>query len=129
MAILLLCVLSICGCAARKETSPQREIQPTFPTAATCPTLYVLAPGNYIVDLAADANVVLDPAWHEFMLYCDKSKARRDLEGLMDRSGLQADQWRIYTLEGLPEDIATIENGRLLLAKPARLSGWLGETE
>lgn len=124
-AILVLGLLS--GCAVRKEDSA--PVQPTtLPTTEACPVLHVLAPGNYIVDIAAEANVVLDPAWHEFRLYCDKLKAREALEA-MTGNGLQPGQWRIYTLEGSPRDIAKIENGRLILAKPARLAGWLEETE
>ncbi len=33
-----------------------------------CPNLYVLAPANYIIELATDSNVILDPGWHDFVL-------------------------------------------------------------
>ena len=35
-----------------------------------CPLVYTYAPGNYIVDIASGAEVLLDPGVQEFDLFC-----------------------------------------------------------
>lgn len=118
---LAFCLTLLCfACAGREQTE-------VVGGPENCPVLYVLAPENYVIDLAADANVVLDPAWHSFVLYCSPKEAAKALDALAAAGRLQKDQWRIYNLEGTYEDLVRVEDGQRMLACPARVSGWAGE--
>lgn len=86
--------------------------------------LYVLAPGNYIVDLAANARVRLDPAWHEFELYCSLAEAGAALDDDARLGKKLREQWRIYTLAGNANELAAYEAGKRVLKAPAILDGW-----
>ncbi len=110
------------GCAGQR--SPADASATSVAPEENCPVVYVLAPGNYIVDLAANARVRLDPAWHEFELYCSLAEAGAALEADAARGGKSLEQWRIYTLDGNAGELIALENGRRVLKEPALLSGW-----
>lgn len=110
------------GCAGQRST-PDASVAGVA-QVENCPVVYVLAPGNYIVDLAADARVRLDPAWHEFELYCSLAEAGTALDADVARGKKSPRQWRIYTLGGNAEELIGLENGRRVLKAPALLSGW-----
>lgn len=120
-ALLFFCLF----CAACARTEGGTEIGAAEqPDVENCPVIYVLAPANYIVDIAADARVRLDPAWHEFELFCSLAEAGEALGANIRQGRSQPEQWRIYTLEGDVSDLVKYENGRRVLAQPAILSGW-----
>ena len=110
------------GCAGQRSTT-DASVE-SVAREENCPVVYVLAPGNYIVDLAANARVRLDPAWHEFELYCSLAEAGAALEADAARGGKSLEQWRIYTLDGDAGELIARENGRRVLKAPALLAGW-----
>lgn len=107
----------------------EKRAQPAPVVAKNCPNLHVLAPANYIIELAADANVILDPAWHEFALYCSPDKAGSALDKMVKSGAVRKGDWSVYILEGSYEDLVKMENGRMNLAGPARLKTWLENVE
>lgn len=98
---------------------PEPEINPSG-----CSSLYVYAPGNYIVDMASGSEVVLDPAMQDFQLFCSPAEARRGLEQEISLGRLPAGDWRIYRLDGAFEDIAEIQGGKYVLTRMASLADW-----
>lgn len=122
--ILLGCLALLC-CSCTNSAKMDNIAPSIKPRAENCTQLYVLAPENYIVDLAADANVILDPAWHEFIIYCSPSEAKSALNSLAGK--LRPEQWRIYSLEGTADELVRFEDGRRILACPAKLAGWVAE--
>ncbi|MBD5417888.1 MAG: SON protein [Desulfovibrio sp.] len=94
-----------------------------------CPALYVVAPGNYIVDLAGGAAVVLDPSVREFPLFCAPETAAKALAAEQDSGRLPAGDWRVYRLEGgFAELVQPAEAGGpspYALARRARLADWV----
>lgn len=122
LAIAALLTLDCAGCASQRATV-ETTAESVVPVE-NCPVLYVLAPENYIIDLAANARVRLDPAWHEFELYCSHAEAGAALDADAARGIKLPDQWRIYTLDGNAGELVRYENGRRVLKAPATLSGW-----
>lgn len=116
-----------CACAGHDSVMEKRDLS-RQPAAEDCPVLYVLAPANYIIELAADSRVILDPAWHEFVLYCSSAAARKAQDEMVKLGAVRPGEWRVFILEGSYEELAKIENGCMILASPARLQTWL-ETE
>lgn len=94
-----------------------------------CDTLYVAAPGNYIIDLAAGADVVLDPAAHVFPLFCAPETAARAAAAAVDAGRLPPGDWRVYRLDGAFADLVQpAEPGAAspyALARQARLADWV----
>lgn len=108
-----------------------REVPP--PPAAPmpeCATAYVYAPGNFIVEIASGATVVLDPAIHDFPLFCTPGEARTALERALDEGRLPAGDWRIYLVEGDFRELACrLEAGGFGLKRMAPIIDWVGEGE
>ncbi len=100
---------------------------------AQCANLYVIAPGNFIIDLASGATVLLDPAKHEFELFCSPEAARASLRSQIENGQLPNADWRIYTLNGSSAELAepalasTRQSARLYLARKAALRDWIAE--
>lgn len=122
LAVAALLTPGFAGCASQRATV-EAGTEIAAPVE-NCPVLYVLAPDNYIIDLAANARVMLDPAWHEFGLYCSHAEAGAALEADAARGVKLPEQWRIYTLDGNADELVRYENGRRVLKAPATLSGW-----
>lgn len=102
--ILLTCVLS--ACAARNRN---------------CDHFYVILPGNYIVDLAAGAKVILDPASEEFALFCTAAQAQKALTTVNPNG-----DWRIYKMNGSFGEIAReTPDGAYVLSAPAEVNDWV----
>lgn len=103
----LICLL--CACCACSRTPPG------------CDTLYVILPDNYIVDVAAGSQVVLDPSSQDFAVFCSPKNAQAALEAA-DPYG----DWRVYSLEGEYEDLAQdVGGGQYLLRRPAKVNDWV----
>lgn len=111
-AVLLACLLGAC---AQKQAA-----KPVLPE--DCPVAYVVLPGNFIIDLAAGSEVVLNPAFQEFVLFCRRGDAEKALE--RERPALPGD-WRVYSLEDNFADIAAIgRDGLYILDRPAKVRDW-----
>lgn len=108
LSVLLLVVL-LCACARGRVSTPPG-----------CDSMYVILPDNYVVDLAAGAKVVLNPAVHEFALFCSPGDARVAL----DRAAPDGD-WRIYRLGGSFGELARIRGNDYSLAQPAEITDWV----
>lgn len=120
MRFLLFCLAGACllACAPQARQAPA----PALPPLAR--ELYVLLPGNFIVDLAAGDEVWLDPSRHDFILFASPREARqfRD-KNVAGDSG----QWRVYRLEGESSELAERKSGWLLLRQRAKVADWIME--
>lgn len=106
----------------------QPEVE-TFNPGSNCPRLYVLLPENYIIDLAAGSRVYLNPAFHEFIVFCSPEEAANAREKGV-RQGLLADRqrWLVYELEGIPMELASICHEKALCLKNrAVVADWIKE--
>lgn len=115
----LVMALLLVACSTRQD-------MPALPTPEECPYVYVAAPGNYIIDIASGAEVILDPGVREFPLFCSVGDARAAVrEGL--RSGeLPEGDWRIYRLDGDMEDLGqVVGDGRYSLGRMAQIIDWV----
>lgn len=90
-----------------------------------CETAYTFAPGNYIIDLASGAEVVLDPLMHDFPLFCSPQEAQNALELALANGQLPDGDWRIYRLGGEFEDLAAVSGRGYMLKRMAPLSDWV----
>jgi hypothetical protein len=119
---LFLFVLLSASCAG-KTAAPKPSL-----SAADCPALYVFAPGNYIMDIAGGAEVVLDPGVQEFPLFCSPQTARAYVNREVKSGSLAAGDWRVYRLEGNFEDLAQeADNGGYTLRRLASAVDWVTE--
>lgn len=123
MALVLAVSLALAACVG--TTPPAQAPVP----AEDCATLYVVAPGNFIIDLAGGADVVLDPAVREFPLFCGPHTAANALAAAQDSGRLPEGAWRVYRLEGTFADLVQpAEPGGpspYALARQARLTDWV----
>lgn len=108
------------ACARGREDAPP-------PPLPDCPQVYVAAPGNYIVDIASGAEVVLDPAAEDFDLFCKPEEARAAVEEGMRSGALPEGDWRIYRLDGTLEDLAQWQGDRYTLGRMAQVVDWVTE--
>lgn len=94
------------------------------PTQTDCPKVYIILPDNFIIDLVAGADVIVNPAIQEFALFCSSAQAREVLQ----KSGL--DNWRVYSLKGDFTELAEPVPGHdqiYRLAVPAQVEDWIGD--
>ncbi|MBQ9405564.1 MAG: SON protein [Desulfovibrio sp.] len=99
--------------------------KPHLPSPEICPFVYVAAPGNFIVDIASGAEVILDPGYQDFELFCDASEARESVQRQIAAGDLPPGDWRIYRLDGQMEDLAEVDGGRLKLARMGEIVDWV----
>ena len=125
LALALAPGLALAACAGRAHLPLQAPVAPE-----DCAALYVVAPGNYIVDLAGGAAVVLDPSVREFPLFCAPGTAAKALAAERDAGRLPPGDWRVYRLEGgfaeLAQPAETGGPSPYALARRARLADWMG---
>lgn len=118
--VFLLCALAACAKNGKLESAPPIQMP-------KCETPYVALPDNFIIDLAAGAEVALNPARQQFALFCSPADARGALaadisSGRLDSRG----QWRVYILDGKFGDIAVpCGDGQFCLATPAVVKDWV----
>lgn len=97
-----------------------------LPTPEECPFIYVAAPGNYIIDIASGAEVILDPAVQDFELFCDADVARKAVNRGIHSGDLPEGDWRIYRLDGQMEDLGQcIGDGRFMLSRMGQIVDWV----
>ena len=117
--------LFLAGCGGGHQVLPlQAQVPPE-----ECGTLYVVAPGNFIIDLAGGADVILDPGVHAFPLFCAPETAARAQAEAVDAGRLPPGDWRVYRLDGTFADLVQpAEPGAAspyALARRARLADWV----
>lgn len=116
--------LALAACGGHQVLPLQTPVPPE-----DCPELYVVTPGNYIVDLAGGAAVVLDPSVREFPLFCAPETAARALAAGQDAGRIPQGDWRVYRLEGgfaeLAQPAETGGPSPYALARRARLADWV----
>lgn len=123
--LLLLACLALMACAKTQEPTPAPA--PEGP-AEPCPYVYVYAPGNYIIDIASGADVVLDPGASDFELFCSPGAARAAVNAAMAAGRLPRGDWRIYRLEGDLTDLAQpLPHRRYMLKRMAQVVDWVTE--
>lgn len=109
--ILISLLLALGACAAKHD--PQ----------TVCNEMFIILPDNYVIDLAAGATVILDPAVQEFAIFCTRTEAQAALEG---HAQALPGAWRIYTLKGEFTEVAKPDGkGKYSLAKPAEVGDWV----
>lgn len=115
----LLCALGACARNEKLESAPPIQMP-------KCETAYVVLPDNFIIDLAAGAEVALNPGRHQFVLFCSAAAARDALAADISSGRLDSrSQWRVYILDGKFGDIAVpCGDGQFCLASPALLKDW-----
>jgi hypothetical protein len=120
-APILLAIMLLCACTPKTPPPPPAELSDD-----ECPTLYVYAPGNFIIDIASGSEVVLDPMVREFPLFCSAETAALDLSRQLSSEALPGGDWRIYIVDGDASEIAQRnEDGRILLKSMAAIVDWV----
>ena len=115
-----LALLSACA-------APQTETA-QLPPPEECPFVYVAAPGNYIIDIASGAEVILDPGVQDFELFCDADMARSAVDRGVSSGDLPEGDWRIYRLDGQMEELGqALGGGRYALGRMAQIVDWVTE--
>ena len=121
LGIMLVLLLAACGA---KNTSEE----PPAPQPAPCPFVYVYAPGNYIIDIAGGADVVLDPMAQDFSLFCAPADARAARNPEIAAGRLPEGDWRIYRVEGQFDDLAQKSGpNQYTLKRMAPIVDWVTE--
>ena len=93
-----------------------------------CPLVYTYAPGNYIVDIASGAEVLLDPGVQEFDLFCTPAEARAAVNEALRQGILNEGDWRIYRVEGSMEEIGQrLGKSQHTLARMTQIMDWVAE--
>lgn len=109
MRYFLLVALLLCACA------------PKIPQAPDCPVMYVLLPGNYVIDLAAGARVVVDPAVQDIAVFCTLKEAHATLNEVD-----KLKEWGIYIVGGEFADVAEVTSqGDYRLTRPVEVLDWV----
>ncbi|MDR3361620.1 MAG: SON protein [Desulfovibrio sp.] len=93
---------------------------------ADCPTVYVYAPGNYIIDIASGSEVVLDPEVRDFPLFCTPKEALAALKAELARGSLEEGDWRVYKMDGSMNELAqTSDSGGRMLGRMGQIIDWV----
>ena len=126
-ALALACGLALAACG-RQHLPLQAPVPPE-----DCAALYVVAPGNYIIDLAEGSAVMLDPSVREFPLFCAPGTAAAALREAVASGRLPAGDWRVYRLEGGFADLVQQAGpggpSPYALVRRARLADWVARDE
>ena len=115
-----------CSPAARRPATA-RPARPA-PAAEPCPFVYVYAPGNYIIEIASGAEVILDPGVQDFDLFCSPGEARTAVNEAVRIGVLPDGDWRIFRLDGTMEDLGQRQhNNQYMLNRMAQVVDWVTE--
>lgn len=103
----------------------KKQVEPFQPES--CEQVYVILPGNFVIDVAAGSKVMLNPSVQEFILYCSVKDAREALaHAKKDGQVLSENDWRIYRLEESFEQIGKFCHGKdICLSDIATVVDWL----
>lgn len=116
--------LALIACTKAQPAQETAQVPPVEP----CPFVYAYAPGNYIVDIASGAEVVLDPGVQEFEVFCSPGEARAAINEGLRQGALPAGDWRIYRLEGSMEEIGQRQrDNQYTLIRMTQIVDWVAE--
>ena len=118
--LLLFLLLAISACATVQEM-PQPQVTSSPPD---CHEAWVYAPENYILELAAEATVTLNPKNWDFPVFCTAQEAGLALSQAIKAQRLPSGHWALYRLEGDPQKIAGYHEGKMLLQSKTKLVDW-----
>lgn len=120
----LILSLFLASCA---QTSKQEDYLTQKDMLPSCENPFVVLPGNYIIDLAAGSEVILNPDIHNFALFCDASEARQILDNDLREGRIPKNSdWKIYRLQGNMNEISRqCGKNQLCLDKSAKILEWL----
>ena len=121
MRILLLLLLLLSSACAAVQEEPQTQAPSSPPE---CHEAWVYAPGNYILELAAEATVTLNPKNWDFPVFCTAREAGLALSQEIKAQRLPSGHWGLFRLEGDPHEIAGYQEGKMLLQSKAKLVDW-----
>lgn len=121
-ALIIIFLLALCGCSRGGD-----DYSPAVIARSDCPHPLVVLPDNYIIELAADAAVELNPAARQFALFCSVKEAREALAADLAAKRVEGEgRWRVYSLDGTYEELAKpCGSGQACLGRPARLLEWV----
>lgn len=107
----LLPLLVLCACAAKQvpQEMPAR--------------LFVILPDNYVIDLAAGSQVIIDPSAQEFALFPTSGAAAKALAAAAPNL---PGSWGVFEIADNPAEIARPRgSGEYVLIKPAQVLEWV----
>lgn len=108
---ILFFVLMLLACSTKDENM----------TIAPQETPYVILPANFIIDLAADSTVQLNPGVQDFIIYPGSQEAKT----AFTKARLNRDEWRVYRVEGdFAEITRTCGPNLYCLTIPSRIVDW-----
>lgn len=106
----LLPLVVLCACAAKQ--------MPQEPPAR----LFVILPDNYVIDLAAGSEIIIDPSAQEFALFPSAAAAAKALATAENLPG----SWGVFEIAGDPAEIARPRgSGEYVLIKAAQVREWV----
>lgn len=120
-----LILLLIGGLLACSQTGEDKTIG--IIAKPDCPHPLVVLPDNFIIDLAADSVVELNPARQQFALFCSVEEAREALAADIAEKRIDGEgRWRVYSLNGTYEELARpCGNGQACLGTTATVLEWV----
>lgn len=128
LAAALLLATLVPGCAGKDGGSEEAAATPPARPQVPCDEVFVYAPGNFVVDLAAGSVVSLDPSVATFPVFCSAADARAAVDRKVSKGELPAGNWRIYRLKGTFSEIGTATGPEeFRLARRADMADWVQE--
>ncbi|MBQ7739207.1 MAG: hypothetical protein IJT59_06110 [Desulfovibrionaceae bacterium] len=117
LLLLILC-LALSACATQKNEEESLNLPPN------CTEAWVYAPDNLILELSSGNQVLLDPAVHDFPLFCSKDEAKVALQKMILEKKYPASGWAYYKLAGKFANLAKVDGDQILLKESSSLVDW-----
>ncbi|MBQ7608154.1 MAG: hypothetical protein IJU76_09325 [Desulfovibrionaceae bacterium] len=108
---LLSAISTVSVLAVLLSCAPKRTVE-----IPVCQDYWTIAPANLIVELAAQNEVWLNPAYADFPLFCTAYAAQKSLR---ERQG----GWAVFRLAA-NSDCAELREKEIYLARPAQVTDW-----
>ena len=117
---LLIIIFILCLVAC----TPLKTKKSLEPVPQNCQEAWVYAPDSLILELSSGNQVLLDPAVHDFPLFCTKEEAQTNLNNLIATQKYPAKGWAYYRLAGQFTSLAKVQGGQTILKETASLVDW-----
>ena len=118
----LLFILIVSLCLAACSTSTPKDTNLTAPK--DCATVWIYAPDSLILELSSGNQVLIDPAVHDFPIFCSKEEAKNALDKLIQDKKYPAKGWAYYKLAGQWTNLAKVQGEQILLKDVTSLVDW-----